>query len=49
MSLYNTKKLKHKQSQVGKYIGAQTKLDNYEYGREKARKVAIGKALSKHK
>lgn len=49
MSLYNTKKLEHKTKQVGKYVGAQTKLNNYEYGRGKARKIAISRALSKQR
>lgn len=49
MSLYNSKKLEQKQKQVGKYVGTQSKLNNYEYGREKAKKVAINKALNKHR
>lgn len=49
MSLYNTKKLEHKAKQVGKFIGAQSNLNNYEHGREKAKKIAISKALHKHK
>ena len=52
MTLYNQKKLEHKQAQVGKTIGSQTKLNNYEYGRGKAKKIAVGKlesALNKRK
>lgn len=47
MSLFNKKKLEHKTSEVGKYVGAQTKLNNYEYGRHKAKSIA--KALKSKK
>lgn len=47
--LYNEKKLEHKQKQVGMNVGAQTKVNNYEHGRNKAKKIAISKALNKHK
>jgi len=40
MSLFNKKKLEHKQSAVGKHIGAQSKADSYVYGRQKAKKIA---------
>lgn len=43
MSLYNKKKLEHKMKEVGKQIGAQTKLNNYEYGRNKAKALALSK------
>lgn len=45
--LYNQKKLEHKQKlDHGKAFG---KSFNYEYGRNKAKKIAISKALNKHK
>ena len=43
MALFNTKKYEHKKAVVGKEVGAQTKLTNYEYGRQKAKKIASGK------
>lgn len=49
MSLYNKKKLEHKKAAAGKIPGSTTKLMNYEYGRNKARKVAINKALNNSK
>lgn len=47
MSLFNKRKLEHKTKEVGKYIGAQTKLNNYEHGRNKAKSIA--KALKSKK
>ncbi len=41
MSLFNEKKYEHKEKQVGKFVGAQTKLNNYEYGRKKAKAIAL--------
>lgn len=49
MSLYNHKKIEHLKAAKGKYVGAATKLTNYEYGRNKAKKVAMSKALNKSK
>lgn len=49
MALYDTKKYEHKKEQVGKFVGAQTKLNNYEYGRKKAQNIAKSKALNKLK
>lgn len=49
MSLYNTKKLEHLKKAKGKYVGASMKESNYTYGREKAKKIAMSKALQKSK
>lgn len=43
--LYDKKKHEHLKKAEGKYVGAKSKLTNYEYGREKAKKVAMNKAL----
>lgn len=40
MTLLNKKKYEKLKRQIGLKIGAQTKLTNYEYGRNKAKKVA---------
>lgn len=47
MTLYNPKKLEHLEKAKGKYVGAQSKVDNYEYGRNKAKKIAISKSKAK--
>lgn len=49
MSLYNEKKIGNLQKAKGKYVGASAKLNNYEYGRNKARTVAISKAKNERK
>ena len=43
MALYKENKLKKLKAMVGTKIGAQTKLNNYEYGRGKAKKIAMSK------
>ncbi len=45
--LYDEKKYTHKKSQVGKSIGSQSKLTNYEYGRKKAKSIALSKKMGK--
>jgi hypothetical protein len=32
-------------SKVGKYIGAQSKLNDYEYGRKKAKQIALSRRM----
>ena len=53
MHLFNPKKLQQKQAKVGtgdaRLIGSQTKLTNYEYGRQKAKKIAMSRALTNKK
>lgn len=47
MSLYDKKKIGHLQKQRGKVKGAGIKLNNYEYGRNKAKKIALAKKMNK--
>lgn len=47
MSLFNKKKLAKKMGAVGKYVGAQTKLNNYEYGRKHAKALSAGTKAKK--
>ena len=49
MSLYKENKIKKLKALVGSKIGAQTKLNNYEYGRNKAKKIAESKDVQKKK
>lgn len=49
MSLYNPKKIEHLEKAKGKYTGSGIKSNNYEYGRNKAKKIAISRAINKKK
>jgi hypothetical protein len=47
MTLFNKAKLAKKMGAVGKFVGAQTKLTNYEYGRKHAKAISKGPAVKR--
>ncbi len=47
MNLYNNKKIEHLKKAEGKYVGASTKVNNYEHGRNKAKQIAVSKSKIK--